>query len=185
MDAPASPRLSGTMQSIYLPEFSPPLRNMLPADPSPSSLSITTDTRPVPRDESACLVLQYGVSQDWPRGPRPTLPDPGSFCSAAHATKDCPGCLAVSGMLDVSGSVVALHPMQATYHMQVLTARSTNSDVGRTIEAAVLNADNMTIERCLAFCTDQFYPYAGVEYFEQCCKSPPLPQDLRLPVDSL
>ena len=56
------------------------------------------------------------------------------------------------------------------------TDSSTNSDVGRTIEAATLNADNMTIQACLAFCTDQYYPYAGVEYFEQCCKS--LWQDL-------
>ncbi|KXJ88041.1 hypothetical protein Micbo1qcDRAFT_124031 [Microdochium bolleyi] len=42
------------------------------------------------------------------------------------------------------------------------------SDVGRTIEDAFTSTNNMTIESCLAFCQQGDYPYAGVEYFNQC-----------------
>jgi len=110
IDAPASRCLPRTIQSIYLPEFSSPLRNMLSADPFPSSLSIITDTSrqtsplefvfPSATRRGACLVLQNGISQGQLRGPCPALADRGSFRSAADATKYGPGGLAVSGLLD-------------------------------------------------------------------------------------
>ncbi|KAH7034935.1 uncharacterized protein B0I36DRAFT_381758 [Microdochium trichocladiopsis] len=42
------------------------------------------------------------------------------------------------------------------------------TDIGRTIEAAFLETNDMTIQKCITFCKGQNYPYAGLEYYGQC-----------------
>ncbi|CAJ2501542.1 Uu.00g043950.m01.CDS01 [Anthostomella pinea] len=42
------------------------------------------------------------------------------------------------------------------------------TDVGRTINQASMSDNSMTIEKCLAFCNGQGYPYGGAEYFSEC-----------------
>ena len=45
-------------------------------------------------------------------------------------------------------------------------------DVGRTINAAAYTSNTaMTVESCVAYCTSNGYQYAGVEYYQECCKS--------------
>lgn len=44
------------------------------------------------------------------------------------------------------------------------------SDVGRTIDAATTSSDTFTLEKCIEFCDDQGFAYAGAEYHGQCCK---------------
>ena len=45
-------------------------------------------------------------------------------------------------------------------------------DVGRTINSAAYTSNTaMTVESCVAYCTSNGYQYAGVEYYQECCKS--------------
>ncbi|KAI2618886.1 glyoxal oxidase N-terminus-domain-containing protein [Hypoxylon sp. NC1633] len=41
-------------------------------------------------------------------------------------------------------------------------------DVGRTINAASTTSDTMTLEKCIEFCDDQDFAYAGAEYHDEC-----------------
>ena len=45
-------------------------------------------------------------------------------------------------------------------------------DVGRTINAAAYTSNTaMTVESCVSYCASNGYQYAGVEYYQECCKS--------------
>lgn len=42
---------------------------------------------------------------------------------------------------------------------------------GRTLSSdSLTDPGAMTVEECLAYCDKQKYHYAGVEYYNQCCK---------------
>ena len=42
---------------------------------------------------------------------------------------------------------------------------------GRALNSDNLNdAGKMTIDECVGYCNQKGYPYAGAEYFSQCCK---------------
>lgn len=44
-----------------------------------------------------------------------------------------------------------------------VNGRALNSD-------SLVDPGKMTIEECVGYCNQKGYPYAGAEYYNQCCK---------------